>query len=1063
MISRIAGAQSGYVLAEQAVGMTVVAHVGLTKSALDRAQRTAILLGKDGISDIAPPVGQDAVAIALASPASRAWLVLPRDEAGILIQRPRSVEFDEMLRAIAEVTASVQFADQRRAEDRIAPLLNPLVSRVAAAPSNVAALDVLVNNLCVSFGAVLCNVWRRVVAEKELRLIAAARRGVLNTSAFAAGQLKMVPIKGTKVGEAISTGRQIITADIQNDDNVSGFNILRAARHGLLAQVCTPFSHGEDHWAIVLGFDRAGLDLEQIAFDLRALSPTMTIILRRRQREANIDLLNRVVEASREAVLVTRAVDNVSDLPIVYANPAFTALSGYDSAEVLGRMPSLLQCADTSRDERRKIGDALRRKEPVQAELLNRRRDGTTYWVDIRISPVFDIDGECTHFVSVQRDTTAERAARLATVERERAFREIFETNPVPMFIKDPNTRAIIDANRAAQELLGFSLEQFRGFTTVDLLEPGERPAAERFWQRMLRDGKGAAGPWRQRTADGRVLRVEATSMVLHVQGRPAVLTAVWDRTAQLEAEEAMRDSREELSRMAQSVLHAQRLAQLGTWNWWPQSRRLEFSAELAVMLGQPPTELAINDDALLAMIHPEDRPAMAQAFSDLGRGAAVSDITFRVAMANGEEHVLLFSGKADDSGATAPCSGFCQDVTQRKLAEARLLRAEKLRSVGELTGGIAHDSNNLLTVINANVELALDAVPTDSPVAGLLANALRAAQAGARLNSQLLSFARRQPMDIRSVAAQPFLAGVADLARHTLGAGCTIVLDEPETALHLRADTAHLETALINLCLNARDAMPMGGTIRISHRRVQFDHTSRFSGGEALPAGLEEMAPGTYVCVSVSDTGTGMTAEIRARIFEPFFTTKTQSGGTGLGLSMVLGFARQSGGGLAVESEPGRGTSFHIYLPLADAPSAVARARPDCAKLLRGRVLLVDDDPALRVSSASLLRSLGLTVDEAPDALEAMASLAAPLRFDLLFTDMELGTQPDGVALCEYARAAWPDLAIVLTSGRIEEEVGVETMARLQAAFLSKPYHRRALRAAMEAALGQSAPLHVS
>lgn len=1064
MSVRISGAEGAFLVAEAIRGPCVLAHVGLSASELEQAQR---VVDEDQITEAAAALGWNVIALPLEGSVTKAWLVLTSDALTPALALGRPAEFPDLLLAMSASLSGMQVAEALHLEDRIAPILNLLINRVGSASSHIAALEILVNALCDSFGGVLCNVWRVGIDGQELRLIASARRGVLDNGDFGDQQVRVVAVRDTDTGDTILSGRQVINRDINAAGVARGPNLVNAANRGMRAQICTPFTWGEDRWAVVLGFDQSGLDLDQVALEILRLGPAMRMILRHRQRDSSMELISRVVEASRDAVLITRVVPGVADLPIVYVNPAFTALTGYQGADVLGRTPSLLQCEETSPAERRRIGEAVRRGQPVQAEVLNRRRDGTRYWVDVRISPVVNTDGECTHFVSVQRDSTAEHEARIAIDLRERAFREVFASNPVPMLIKSPDTRMILDANRAAENLYGYSAEQFRTMSTADLLEPAERARAERFWSRMLKGGNNASGPWRQRTADGRSLRVDASNTVLELHGQPAVLTAIWDRTAQLEAEEAMAQSKEMLRRMADSLLHAQRLAQLGTWSWWPQTGRLECSADLAAMLGHPREALATTDESFLAMIHSQDQPAMANAFAALRRGGAVSDIAFRVVMAGGEEQVLLFSGNVDTDRHIQSCSGFCQDVTQRKRAEAQLLRSEKLRSLGQLTGGIAHDSNNLLTVINANVELALENLPEESPVANLLTNALRAAEAGAKLNSQLLSFAKRQPMHITAVAVQQFLLGFSELARHTLGARCALVLEpEPRPPLNLQADAAHLETAMLNLCLNARDAMPNGGTIRIAHGVVRLPECAAQQRGAAEglpPPDPEEMAPGHYGCISISDSGIGMTPEVRARIFEPFFTTKVESGGTGLGLSMVVGFAKQSGGGLTVESVPGLGTTFRLYLPIADGASEQMPSRPRQLEPLEGRVLLVDDEPTLRSSTALMLRSLGLSVDEADSADEAMIRLEAPLRYDLLFSDVELGAPTDGIALCNQARAAWPGLPILLSSGFVEEALGADQKTRLQAEFLAKPYHRKSLRAAVAAALLKRNPLHVA
>ena len=1009
---------------------------------------------------------QSSVLIRLASPAGihDPVLVLIHATQRLKPEWAAAPEMQDIVQVMASILNSQRIAERRVVENRVVTMVNDLVEPLGSAPSHRAAFTILTETICDRFRSAVCNIWRRTDGGSELRLVAGTQRGACDTPAFRDALSALVHLDGARVGDAILTGRQIITHDFRQTGGGHGYHSAPGPDHGLKALICTPFSSEDTHLALVVGFDTLNRDLEGIGEDILRLRPLVNMILRRRHRETKVDLLSRVVEASRDAVLMTRASpDGRADLPIVYANSAFEALTGYRVAEAIGRTPRMLQCEDTSVSERQRIAAAIHRREAVQAELLNQAQDGRRYWVDLQISPVFDTEGECKHFVAVQRDCTAERESRVGAERRERAFKELFEECPVPMFFLHPDTMMLMAANGAAERLFGFSAEEFRAMTALDMIEPSEHPALEQNWASMLANGGGSRRIWRLRTATGFNLRAEAVSRRMHVQGQPAVLTVIWDRTAQFAAEVAMHESDQKLRHLTNNLLQAQRMAQLGTWKWYPETGRVKCSDDMATMLGKPAVAISMTEEEFLAPIHHEDRPEMIESFNRLRAGMSVFDIAFRVTPDDGTERFLLFSGHSDEDNETTGSSGFCQDVTQRKLAEARLLRAEKLRSLGQLTGGITHDFNNLLTVISANLELALDDIPAGTPVAKLLTNAMRATDTGAKLNSHLLSFARRQPLRAASVAVKPFLAGLAELAQHTLGSGCTIVLEEPTTAVHVCADAAHLETALINLCLNARDAMPQGGTIHISHRAVELnrqtprrwrDADKVLTGDPLSPAGLEDMAPGAYGCICVTDTGTGMTKDVKTRIFEPFFTTKAPSGGSGLGLSMVVGFAKQSGGGLTFETTPGRGTSFRMYLPLALASAEEPPVRPERQEPMQGRVLLVDDERSLHESITLMLRSLGLEVDAVASAEEAMARLKPPLRYDVLFSDVALGAKPDGIALCEAARSAWPELAILLSSGFFEQELRANTLSQLRAEFLAKPYRRQALRVALEGAL---------
>lgn len=425
------------------------------------------------------------------------------------------------------------------------------------------------------------------------------------------------------------------------------------------------------------------------------------------------------------------------------------------------------------------------------------------------------------------------------------------------------------------------------------------------------------------------------------------------------------------------------------------------------------------------------------------------------------EQHTILSPvGSLPNTGMQADFRRVYQGSGRR---EAQLRQAEKLRSLGQLTSGIAHDINNLLAVITANLEIALDQLSLDSPATDLLANALRATHSGGRLNSQLLSFGREKPIAICSLEISAFLQGFVSLVRRTIGPQYSIALNNNVGGMNVQVDVEQLQMALINLCFNARDAMQDGGTINIIQDEIyvskdmkkywrgqsenQFD--SKF-----VSRGLNAMEAGQYYCVSVSDTGIGMSEDVCAKIFDPFFTTKSEGGGVGLGLSMVLAFVEQSGGGLIVESKPGQGTCFRLILPAANMTVEVVPSQSPRYEQMKGRVLLVDDEQAVLQSAALVLRSLGLSVETVQNTEEALSCLDSDLHYDFLLSDVALGSQPDGIALADRARTLKPHLAIVLTSGLGEESLGSGTLDRLRAKFLAKPYRRRALREALEAAL---------
>jgi PAS domain S-box-containing protein len=369
--------------------------------------------------------------------------------------------------------------------------------------------------------------------------------------------------------------------------------------------------------------------------------------------------------------------------------------------------------------------------------------------------------------------------------------------------------------------------------------------------------------------------------------------------------------------------------------------------------------------------------------------------------------------------------------VEARRLMEEQLHQSQKMESVGQLTGGIAHDFNNLLMVASGNLELIEEAA-VDGRVRQFAETARRAVDRGAKLTAQLLAFSRRQRLNPRLVNANELISEFQGLIRQAVGGACEVKLltDGPLWLCHV--DSALLETALLNLALNARDAMPDGGVLKIETRNLVID--------EGAAAGC---LPGSYVIVSVTDTGCGMPPEVRDRVFEPFFTTKEVGKGTGLGLSMVYGFVRQSGGYIAVDSAPGAGTTVALYLPKAtQEPDAEVNAIPTQAIPGRSeRILVVDDNEDLLKVTSAKLTAFGYRVLCARNSVEAIQILESGREIDLLFSDVVMPNGMNGVELAREARRLNKGIKVLLTSGYagnvLEQHGAVDEFP-----IIDKPFH---------------------
>lgn len=382
---------------------------------------------------------------------------------------------------------------------------------------------------------------------------------------------------------------------------------------------------------------------------------------------------------------------------------------------------------------------------------------------------------------------------------------------------------------------------------------------------------------------------------------------------------------------------------------------------------------------------------------------------------------------------------GSVRDITERKEIESELRQAYKMEALGQLTGGVAHDFNNLLAVLMMDLEMLSDHIKDDEEAAELVAEARDVTQAGANLTQRLLAFSRRQSLQPKVVDLNTLISGTASLLRRTLGEGVEIDIVGPGELWKTLVDPGQVENALLNLALNARDAMPGGGrlTIETANRAIRGDEPG-------LPPDCE---PGDYVMISVTDTGSGMTPDVVERAFDPFFSTKGPGSGSGLGLSMVYGFVKQSGGSLTIASEVGRGARISIFLPRS-ADAIEPEPEQEFSRMASGSetILLVEDHPRLRRRALQVLQGLGYRVVDIDNGEAALAELSARGDIDLLFTDIVMPGRLDGMALVEAARNIHPRLKVLFTTGYAEyTEIGADLLNR-DGDLLRKPYARRDL-----------------
>jgi PAS domain S-box-containing protein len=403
-----------------------------------------------------------------------------------------------------------------------------------------------------------------------------------------------------------------------------------------------------------------------------------------------------------------------------------------------------------------------------------------------------------------------------------------------------------------------------------------------------------------------------------------------------------------------------------------------------------------------------------------------------------------------DGTGRLIGFAKITRDLTERRAAEEQLRQAQKMEAIGQLTGGVAHDFNNLLTAIIGNLEMLETLLPAGDPVRRYAEGALRAASRGARLTEHLLAFSRRQEIRPEIVSVNNLLHENLMLCQKTVGEGIEIALELQDEVWPCQIDPAQFGAAILNLAANARDAMSRSGRLILRTENVTT------AGGDAIDQPAGDYPAGDYVVLSVTDTGSGMSAEVRERAFEPFYTTKEVGKGTGLGLSQVYGFAKQSGGAARIESKIGKGTTVRIYIPRADGHPAVSTvSKEGIGKTPPGdaTILVVEDDPDVREMIVGILSDLGYRTLVAANGPEALAILGRDHSVDLLFTDIVMPAGMSGTELARQASRLRPDLKVLLSSG-YTREANRWRSGRAEFPFIAKPYRPTTLGKKLEEVL---------
>ena len=539
-------------------------------------------------------------------------------------------------------------------------------------------------------------------------------------------------------------------------------------------------------------------------------------------------------------------------------------------------------------------------------------------------------------------------------------------------------------------------------------------------------------GPFVSPTAVRTLFEVACYLAVVAVTGLVLAAAVRWERQ---QATKALAQSEDRLRRALDA-------ARMGTWFWTTEGNSLTCDENLRQLYGLIPGEHVSTHQELLDHVHPEDRESVRQAVQRALQDGDALDYEFRVLLPDGRVRWIADQGEVhrDDQGRPTDVTGVSTDITERRVAEERLSQAERMESVGRLAGGVAHEANNQMSVVLGTAEFILRRSDVPEAVRDDAELIRKAAERTAAVTAQLLAFSRRQILKPQVLNLNVLLTAWETVLRRVMGEDCGVTLRLASGAGLVRADPGQLEQVLLNLAINARDAMPRGGSITMETFNAELT-------GEHARLKPTAVRPGPYVVLAVSDTGQGMDQETMSHIFEPFFTTKGIGQGTGLGLATVYGIVKQSDGYIWVYSEPGQGTTFKIYLPLlqetASQPTIVAEpVRSGAAEV----ILVVEDELSVRSVMKRALEDAGYRVLEAGRAAEAIEVLTTHSgQISLVLTDVVMpGTS--GPELADRIKQWTPYIPVLFTSGYTDGEIARRGLLQPGAVFLQKPFTPDAL-----------------
>lgn len=739
---------------------------------------------------------------------------------------------------------------------------------------------------------------------------------------------------------------------------------------------------------------------------------------------ARAQLFGAAVESSNDAI-ITKSLDGT----ITGWNPAAERLFGYTAAEAVGKKIDLIVPPDRTEEVR----DILRRigwGETIEHyETLRVRNDGSLVEVLLSISPIKTPSGTIIGASKTARDVTESKRTRHALRQQIEERRRIFETSQDLILVTD-SKGTLVQVSPSCEAILGYSPEEMVGHSAIDFIHGDDLDGTREEMRAARRGQRTRSFDSRYVHKDGRIVTLSWMGTWSAPVGRHFFIGR--DMTESRLAQETLRES----ERLARGIIDTAldafiQMNENGTISDWNSQAEKLFGWSRSDALGKNLADLIVPE------MHRTAHKSGLERFLRTGEGSILGRRLEIEARRRDEKEIkveLSITALRRRDGVVF--NGFLRDLTEKIAAEERLRHAEKMEAVGQLTGGIAHDFNNILTVITGTIEILAEAVAKQPQLAAITRMIDDAAARGADLTQHLLAFARKQPLQPRDTDVNTLLIDTVKMLRPTLGQQINIQTVFDDDACIATVDPNQLATAIINLALNARDAMPGGGKLVVETGTAYLDEN--YSGLHG------DVQPGRYALIAVSDSGTGIPAAMLDKVFNPFFTSKGPGKGTGLGLSMVYGFVKQSAGHIKIYSEEGHGTTIKMYLP--PGSGALLAAETSAVSTVEGgheTILVVEDDKLVRGYVLAQLHSLGYGTLEAKNAAEALAIVEAGHEFDLLFTDVIMPDAMNGRELANALAKSKPDLKVLFTSGYAENAIIHHGRLDADVLLLAKPYRK--------------------